>query len=85
MWQWRKFENNKVVAVSDGSFRSRPACVKNAITRGYIDGVLTMCGVSHTPDDLRHSDVLRGVGLRPPDVPCAHSPIASKYEYLKTM
>lgn len=37
MWQWRKFENNKVVAVSHDVFHSRPACVNDAKTRGYID------------------------------------------------
>jgi len=33
MWQWRKYEADKVVDV----FRSRQACVTNAKTRGYID------------------------------------------------
>lgn len=36
-WQWRKFEANKVVAVSGDSFNSRPACVKDAKTRGYVN------------------------------------------------
>ena len=36
MWQWRKFEANKVIAVSYGAFPSRPECVRNAKTRGYI-------------------------------------------------
>ena len=35
-WQWRKFEANKVVAVSADGFYSRQACVSNARTRGYI-------------------------------------------------
>jgi hypothetical protein len=35
-WQWRKFESNKVVAVSADAFYSRQACVNNARTRGYI-------------------------------------------------
>ena len=35
-WQWRKFEGNKVVAVSGDGFFSRQACVNNARTRGYI-------------------------------------------------
>ena len=37
MWQWRKYEANKVVAVSYDFFSSRPACVKDAKTRGYVD------------------------------------------------
>ena len=36
-WQWRKIEANKVVAVSADGFNSRPACIKNARTRGYVD------------------------------------------------
>ena len=36
-WQWRKFEAKKVVAVSGDGFNSRPACIKDAKTRGYID------------------------------------------------
>jgi len=36
MWQWRKFESDKVVAVSYDIFNSRPACVNDAKTRGYI-------------------------------------------------
>ncbi|MGA2625150.1 MAG: DUF1508 domain-containing protein [Bacteroidota bacterium] len=35
-WQWRKFEANKVVAVSYDGFYSRRECVNNAKTRGYI-------------------------------------------------
>lgn len=35
-WQWRKFESNKVVAVSGNGFYSRQACVNNARTRGYV-------------------------------------------------
>ena len=35
-WQWRKFESNKVVAVSSDGYFSRQACVNNARTRGYI-------------------------------------------------
>lgn len=35
-WQWRKFEANKVVAVSSDGFYSRQACVNNARTRGYV-------------------------------------------------
>ncbi len=34
-WQWRKFEERKVVAVSGDGFPSRQACVINAKTRGY--------------------------------------------------
>ncbi|MBI1804955.1 MAG: DUF1508 domain-containing protein [Ignavibacteriae bacterium] len=34
-WQWRKFESNKVVAVSADGFYSRQACVNNARQRGY--------------------------------------------------
>ncbi len=34
-WQWRKFEANKVVAVSADGFYSRQACVNNARQRGY--------------------------------------------------
>jgi len=36
MWQWRRFESNKVVAVSYDGFFSRQACVNNAKTRGYV-------------------------------------------------
>ncbi len=36
MWQWRKFEANKVVAVSADGFNSRQACVENARTKGYV-------------------------------------------------
>ncbi len=36
MWQWRKFESNKVVAVSYDGFHSRRDCVNDAKTRGYI-------------------------------------------------
>jgi uncharacterized protein YegP (UPF0339 family) len=36
-WQWRKFENKKVVAVSLDGFLSRQACIKNARIRGYIE------------------------------------------------
>jgi uncharacterized protein YegP (UPF0339 family) len=35
-WQWRKFENNKVVAVSADGFPTRKACVSNAKSRGYL-------------------------------------------------
>ena len=35
MWQWRKFEENKVVAVSHEGFFSQRECVDNAMTRGY--------------------------------------------------
>ncbi len=35
-WQWRKFEANKVVAVSGDGFYSKQACVNNARTRGYV-------------------------------------------------
>jgi hypothetical protein len=35
-WQWRKFGNNKVVAVSPDGFTTRKACVVNATTRGYL-------------------------------------------------
>ncbi|HMD14574.1 MAG TPA: DUF1508 domain-containing protein [Bacteroidota bacterium] len=35
-WQWRKFEANKVVAVSGNGFFSRQGCVNNARTRGYV-------------------------------------------------
>jgi len=34
-WQWRKFAEKKVVAVSGDGFFSRQACVKNAQGRGY--------------------------------------------------
>lgn len=34
-WQWRKFDGNKVVAVSGDGFYSRQACVNNARTRGF--------------------------------------------------
>lgn len=34
-WQWRKFEANKVVAVSAIGFYSRQACIINASQRGY--------------------------------------------------
>ena len=37
-WQWRKFENNKVVAVSGDGFYSRRACAKDARQRGYEGG-----------------------------------------------
>ena len=37
MWQWRRFEADKVVAVSYDGFHSRQACVNNAKTRGYSD------------------------------------------------
>ena len=36
LWQWRKYGDNKVVAVSYESYYSRQACVKNAKTRGYV-------------------------------------------------
>ena len=35
-WQWRKFENNKVVAVSGDGFYSRQACANNAREKGYV-------------------------------------------------
>jgi len=35
-WQWRKFEANKVVAVSANGFYSRQACLNNARQRGYF-------------------------------------------------
>lgn len=35
-WQWRKFEVNKVVAVSADGFYSRQACVNDARKRGYV-------------------------------------------------
>lgn len=38
-WQWRKFENNKVVAVSGDGFYSRRACANDAKQRGYEGGV----------------------------------------------
>lgn len=34
-WQWRKFQNKKVITVSTDSFRTRKACVDDAKTRGY--------------------------------------------------
>lgn len=34
-WQWRKFEEKKVVAVSGDGFYSKQACVNNARMRGY--------------------------------------------------
>lgn len=34
-WQWRKFAEKKVVAVSGDGFLSRQACVDNARGRGY--------------------------------------------------
>ena len=37
-WQWRKFENNKVVAVSGDGFYSRRACANDAKQRGYEGG-----------------------------------------------
>ena len=50
-WQWRKFQVNKVVAVSAEGFNSRRACVNNAKTRGYVvpekSGLKTI-----TADDL---------------------------------
>jgi hypothetical protein len=36
LWQWRKFKNNKIVAVSIDGFSSRQAGVINARLRGYI-------------------------------------------------
>jgi hypothetical protein len=35
-WQWRKFQGEKVVAVSADGFSDRDTCVKNAIQRGYV-------------------------------------------------
>ena len=35
-WQWRRFQANKVVSVSSDGFRSRQACVKDAMLRGYV-------------------------------------------------
>ena len=35
IWQWRKYEANKVVAVSYDVFHSRPACINDAKRRGY--------------------------------------------------
>jgi uncharacterized protein YegP (UPF0339 family) len=34
-WQWRKYQNKKVITVSSDSYASRKACVDNARTRGY--------------------------------------------------
>jgi hypothetical protein len=34
-WQWRKFEEWKVVAVSGDGYFSKQACVNNARGRGY--------------------------------------------------
>jgi len=34
-WQWRKFAEKKVVAVSGDGFISKQACVNNARVRGY--------------------------------------------------
>ena len=35
-WQWRKFLDSKVVAVSADSYYSRQACVNDARKRGYV-------------------------------------------------
>lgn len=35
-WQWRKYQINKVVAVSADSFTTRKKCIKDAATRGYV-------------------------------------------------
>jgi len=35
-WQWRKFMDNKIVAVSFDSFPSRNKCIWNAGQRGYV-------------------------------------------------
>jgi hypothetical protein len=34
-WQWRKFENNRVVAVSSDGFTTRKLCMTDATRRGY--------------------------------------------------
>ncbi len=44
-WQWRKYANNKVVAVSADSFSSRPKCVNDAKERGYVDPKLLVVDV----------------------------------------
>ena len=43
-WQWRKFESNKVVAVSADGFYSRQACVNDAKQRGYDPPLLPFPG-----------------------------------------
>jgi hypothetical protein len=35
-WQWRKFRNEKVVAVSSDGFTTRDECLSDAKRRGYI-------------------------------------------------
>ena len=44
-WQWRKYANNKVVAVSGDGFTSRPKCINDAKTRGYVDPKLLVVDV----------------------------------------
>jgi uncharacterized protein YegP (UPF0339 family) len=34
-WQWRKFEDGRVVAVSSDGFASKEDCINNARSRGY--------------------------------------------------
>jgi hypothetical protein len=34
-WQWRKFQGEKVVAVSADGFSQRKDCIQDAIQRGY--------------------------------------------------
>jgi hypothetical protein len=36
LWQWRKFQGDKVVSVSMDSFPSFKECVGNATQKGYV-------------------------------------------------
>ena len=51
-WQWRKFEVNKVVAVSADGFYSRQACVNDARKRGYVGPPPKTVQERLTADDL---------------------------------
>jgi hypothetical protein len=35
-WQWRKFQGEKVVAVSGDGFQDRKKCIEDAMQRGYV-------------------------------------------------
>lgn len=36
LWQWRKFQDNRVVAVSSIGYTLFKDCVANATSRGYV-------------------------------------------------
>jgi len=53
-WQWRKFEVNKIVAVSSDGHYSRQACIDDAKKRGYVEpGVFPKKSIAPMPSGQR--------------------------------